>query len=133
MQAGAQAQTILVVDDEPLVLKLCSQILTQAGYSVLAASDGKSAIKVCESGAPIDAALLDVIMPGMNGPELADSLAKWRPEIRIVFMSGYQDYQLEKYRPFSFKWFLRKPFKPDVLLSVIRDAMSQPGPREHRS
>lgn len=130
MQGGARAQTILVVDDEPLVLKLCSQILDHAGYAVEAACDGKTALEICESGKPIDIALLDVIMPGMSGPELADRLAKLHPDVRIIFMSGYQDYQLEKYRPFSFKWFLRKPFKPDLLLATIRTALKEPRKRE---
>ena len=131
------ARTLLVVDDEELLLRLCLRILVPAGFRVLTADGGEAAVKICtEFQGSISVALLDVMMPKMSGPELAPYVIKLHPETSIVFMSGYEDYRLEKYRPFSFKWFLRKPFKPADLLAMIRiplEEVKKRGPRREEN
>jgi two-component system cell cycle sensor histidine kinase/response regulator CckA len=126
MQSGGKAQTILVVDDESIVLNLCSKILAQAGYRVLTAINAGDALDIARACKhSIEVALIDVMMPGVNGLVLADRLVKLHPEASLVFMSGYQDYQIAKFRPFEFKWFLRKPFKPADLIRIIQQPLEE--------
>jgi CheY-like chemotaxis protein len=87
-------QTILVVDDEPLVLRFSSNLLVKAGYDVLTAPDASIALEICQTArTPISLALLDVIMHGMSGPELADYL-EGMGVTRIMLMSGYPEKEL---------------------------------------
>ena len=119
-------RTVLIVDDEAVVVKLCSTILSRFGLQVLSATSGEAAINLCGTFTqPIDVALLDVMMPGLSGPKLGDRVVRLHPEAALVFMSGYEDYQIAKHRPFPFKWFLRKPFKPNELVTTIRAALNE--------
>src|SRR5689334_18519486 len=82
--------TILVVDDEPAVLKLCETILRRGGHEPLAATGAAEALKLLQDKADvIDFALLDVIMPVMNGIELAGRIRQKKPQLQVVLMSGY--------------------------------------------
>ena len=126
MHDFGKGATILVVDDQEMVVKLCARILDQAGFSVLSACDGDAALDICrESRESIAVALLDVVMPKMQGPELASRIIELHPEVSPVFMSGYEGYRVERYLPFSFKWFLRKPFKPEDLLDIIQKPLEE--------
>ena len=82
--------TVLVVDDEPTVLDTVRDGLTAHGYQVLKAASGEEALQVAQShqGA-IALALIDVVMPTMNGPELAHRLHQIRPDLKVLFMSGF--------------------------------------------
>lgn len=82
-------RTILVVDDDTWVRMLTRDVLVAAGYRVLEAPDGPDAIRVAERPGPIHLLLTDVVMPGMNGCELAARLAGARPDLKIMFMSAY--------------------------------------------
>ncbi len=83
-------ETILIVEDEKEVLKLCQYSLVPRGYNVLTASQPKEALSICEKHpGPIDLLVTDVIMPTMNGKELSERIAQLRPAIKILFMSGY--------------------------------------------
>ena len=85
-----RAGTILVVEDEPAILAVVLRILEGAGYRGLRASDGSEALRVSEAhDGAIDLLLSDVVTPQLNGPEIAERLARSRPEIRILFMTGY--------------------------------------------
>jgi CheY-like chemotaxis protein len=89
---AAAAETIMVVEDEPAVRVLVRQTLQQLGYTVLEASDGYEALRVIEGHAGgLHLVLTDVIMPLMNGRELATRLAVMRPGTRVLYMSGYTD------------------------------------------
>ena len=83
-------ETILVVDDDPFIRKLTVDMLTPLGYSLLQADNGANALKTSDAfeGA-IDILITDVIMPGMNGKELADAFLLKRPKAKVIFMSGY--------------------------------------------
>jgi PAS domain S-box-containing protein len=85
-------ETILVVDDEPSLRTLVVAILQPRGYTMLEAGSGAEALQVSQSfSGRIDILLTDVIMPGMNGRELAEAITAKRPETRIIYMSGYTD------------------------------------------
>jgi len=117
--------TILVVEDDPGIRDLSSKILRRYGYDVLSASDGDEARRISEGheGA-IDLLLSDVVMPGMNGPMVAEMLTRMRPGLKVVFMSGYTDSTvvrqgvMERDLPF-----LQKPFTPERLANKIVEVL----------
>jgi two-component system, cell cycle sensor histidine kinase and response regulator CckA len=89
--AAGGSETILVTEDEDIVRKVLDRALRKKGYTVLAANNGKEAVKISETYTkPIHLLLTDVIMPGMNGRELADSIMQKRPGLTVLFMSGYE-------------------------------------------
>jgi CheY-like chemotaxis protein len=119
---GRGSETILLVEDEPMVLRLVQDVLHDRGYNVLAAVRGEDALRLCGGHAgPIALLLTDVMMPGMNGRELAERLTVERPEMRVLFMSGYTDDAalrrgvLDDSMPF-----IQKPFRPDLLARTVR-------------
>jgi len=123
--AAGGSETVLVVDDSEPVLALTSRILDRAGYSVLTAPSGHWALSVAARHPhPIDLLLTDVMMPGMSGVELANQLAGSRPELRVLYMSGYQRSSDggESLLPGGAK-LLEKPFKPDALLRTVRSEL----------
>jgi two-component system cell cycle sensor histidine kinase/response regulator CckA len=82
-------RTVLVVDDEPLVLSVAARMLTVAGYKALTASSGSDALALClEEAEPIDVLLTDVNMPNMNGFELARRIVSHKANVPIMFMTG---------------------------------------------
>lgn len=84
--------TVLLVEDSEPVRRLVADLLEAVGYTVLAAETPFEALSLCEKeGAPIDLLLTDVVMPGMSGAELRDKIAAIRPEIKVLFMSGYTE------------------------------------------
>ena len=116
---------ILVAEDQEEVRLLTCMVLKSAGYEVIEAADGLEAMLVAEQfGRPIQVLLTDVIMPGMNGKELAAQLGRLHPEMRVIFMSGYtgrimsETGQIE-----STVEFLQKPFVPARLLEAVERAL----------
>jgi len=86
------SETLLIVEDEEAVRELARRILSAAGYEVLTAADAGQALLLCErSENPIHLMLTDVVMPGMTGPELAQRLSASRPEMKVLYTSGYAD------------------------------------------
>jgi two-component system, cell cycle sensor histidine kinase and response regulator CckA len=84
------SETILVVEDDPLVRKAAIRSLSAAGYRVIVAGSGREALEVAaREKHAFDLLLTDVIMPGQNGRELADELRRSRPDLRVLYMSGY--------------------------------------------
>jgi two-component system cell cycle sensor histidine kinase/response regulator CckA len=85
-------ETALVVDDDAAVRSAVREILQLTGYLVLEAHSGEEAVRICAGQeGPIHLLLSDVVMPVMSGPEVAQRLARMRPEIRVLYMSGYSD------------------------------------------
>ena len=118
-------ETILLVDDEPTVLTLCQRILNLGGYGVLPASSGEEALRLLQDRtATIDLALLDVMMPGMNGIELADRIQSANPSIRIVLMSGYGPNEVARVVGVGRYRIIWKPFKTESLLRMIENAVA---------
>ena len=84
-----RGETILIVEDDEGVRQYASEILRDLNYQVIEAKDAASALRLLEAGKPFDLMLTDVVLPGKNGRELADEVARRRPEVKVVFMTGY--------------------------------------------
>ena len=118
------SETVLLVDDEEGVRKLVSAVLQSNGYSVIEAGSGPAAVAAYEKNAhKIDLVLTDVVMPQMDGFELATQLAEKNAEVKILFMSGYRDNPIGSVDGKPKRPFLHKPFTPDVLLSKVRETL----------
>ncbi len=117
------SESILVVEDEAAVRRLAIDFLEIHGYKVLEAEDGDQGLRmVQESNETIDMILTDVVMPGMNGPEMAERIAELRPGIKILFMTGYDDGILEQSRAGDARM-VQKPFSIDDLLGQVREVL----------
>jgi PAS domain S-box len=126
-QSLAGKETILLVEDDPLVRGLALEILKSRGYSVLVAERPDAALEICRRhGGKINLVLTDVIMPGMNGREMADEILAMRPEVGVLFMSGYTDTAVMRNgNGGKLASFLQKPFSPTVLGRKVREMLDQ--------
>lgn len=117
--------TILVVDDEEAVRELVRDILVEEGYSVLAASEGPEALRICEEHTQaIHLLLTDVVMPKMSGVELGQRARTMRPDARVLYMSGYLDtHSVQRGALEPGAVFLQKPFTPDALLRKVQEVL----------
>ena len=118
-------ETILLVEDEEVIRRVITQSLESHGYHVLTAEDGSQAIAFCEgSDQPIDLLITDVVMPLMSGPQLVHRMASLRPELPVLYISGYTDHALvhQGHREAG-SAFLQKPFTPDVLARKVREVL----------
>jgi PAS domain S-box-containing protein len=118
-------ETVLLVEDEPGVRKLAQEVLARNGYAVLNAENGAEALRVCQTSArPIHLMVTDVVMPKMGGPESADQLKAIRPEMKVLFMSGYADRAIASHQVLSAGTpFLQKPFTPAALARKVREVL----------
>ncbi len=116
------ACTILLVEDDPAILRLARTSIESAGHRVLSATSGEEALKIAaDHPDAIDLLVTDVVMSGMTGIELADALAGERPEIGVVYISGYEEPSLsERRRLPSRALYLAKPFSAERLLETLR-------------
>jgi len=119
--------TILVVEDEESVRGLVRLILGETGYQVLEAADGERAIELCrEHEGEIHLLLTDVVLPGVSGPKLAEEIQQLRPDIKVVYMSGYTDNAIVHHGMLDEGIaFLEKPIKPRVLTESMRRYLSE--------
>lgn len=117
-------ESILVADDEPVVLSLTKVILGNYGYHVLIARNGPEALAAHQQSGPVDLLLTDVIMPEMTGPELVHELKRQETSVRCVFMSGYDHEHIQKQGVRELGCdYLRKPFTPEALLKKVRQTL----------
>ena len=117
-------KTVLIVEDEEGVRNLASGFLESAGYTVFSAKDGTEALGIAEkSDEPIHLLLTDVVMPNMRGPELAKRLKTLRNSLRIVYMSGYLEYNRGNEDFMDDGFFLQKPFSRDTLVCKVGEAL----------
>jgi PAS domain S-box-containing protein len=125
------AETILVVEDEPPVRALIASTLRRAGYNVIEAADGKAAVDMIEgSDGKVDLLLSDVIMPGMNGRELAERLRGFKPKLKVLYMSGHEDNTIAAHGVLpAGVAFLQKPAPLNAILQRVRELLqSTPQP-----
>jgi two-component system, cell cycle sensor histidine kinase and response regulator CckA len=116
-------ETILLVDDTEALREMIQRVLTGFGYTVLVAGDGAQALSVSEKfHGQIDLLLTDVVMPGIGGPELAIRLRMRRPTLRVLLMSGYDEYSFRAGGS-GYASFIAKPFRPELLAQKIRAAL----------
>jgi CheY-like chemotaxis protein len=118
-------ETVLLVEDEDEVRRLARDILQQLGYTVLESSGGPAALEIGRNqGRSIDLLLTDVIMPGMNGRELAEHLQPSHPELRVLYMSGYTADALEPRALLDAdRLVVQKPFTAETLAQRVREAL----------
>jgi len=128
LDAPSGTEMVLIVDDEPLVLRLCCTILSRQGYDVLGASSADEAIRYCEEDQKEPHLLLsDIIMPKLRGTALAERITRLRPNIRVLYMSGFDGREIPEYESLlrSAK-LISKPFTPRDLLVAVRAALDKP-------
>jgi PAS domain S-box-containing protein len=116
-------ETILVVDDEPSVGGVTRRALERYGYRVLLVSSGAEALELARKAEPIHLLLTDVVMPGMSGTALAGQLKELRPDLRLLFMSGYAADETALSGA-ALDNFIQKPFTPESLARRVREILS---------
>ena len=115
----APTDTILVVDDERGVRSLASEILEQAGFTVVDTGDPREALRMARAQT-FQLLLTDVVMPVMNGRDLAERVESFSRQTKVLFMSAYSSSVLAPGAPF-----IAKPFSPDGLVSAVRDVLTR--------
>jgi two-component system, cell cycle sensor histidine kinase and response regulator CckA len=126
-EANGGSETILLVEDDPAVRNLLGTILERGGYTVIGATDGDDALRVYEKHrARIDLVVLDVVMPGRNGKEVLEEIARSDPHAKALFMSGYTgDVVIGKGIHTETVDFLQKPLTVNGLLSKVREVLDR--------
>ena len=120
-------ETILLAEDEPSVRQLAAKILRQRGYRVIEAPDGRSALTAAATHTgTLHLLLTDVVMPDLSGPEVARRLLERRPDVRVLYMSGYTDDAVLQHGVMTKeKPFLQKPFTPAALAAKVREVLEE--------
>jgi PAS domain S-box-containing protein len=120
-------ETVLLVEDEPAVRLLLVEVLQELGYSTIEAADGASALPILKSQRRIDLMVSDVGLPGITGRELAELARQTRPELKILFVTGYARNAAVKAEFLGEGMdMITKPFAIDVLANKVRDILSAP-------
>jgi two-component system cell cycle sensor histidine kinase/response regulator CckA len=120
-----RAATILVAEDNPSVRTLTRSILELEGYHVIEASDGATALALAQCS-PVDLLVTDVIMPGMNGKELAARIEQLRSKVPVLYVSGYTEETIDRHAVLGpDDLYLPKPFSPDQLIEKVRQAFAE--------
>jgi PAS domain S-box-containing protein len=126
-QPGAQngtGQTVLVVEDEALVRLLVVDVLDELGYTAIEANDGPSGLRILQSAQRVDLLITDIGLPGLNGRQVADAARVQRPDLKVLFMTGYAENTGAASDVLSpGMQMITKPFAMDVLTRRIRDLM----------
>jgi signal transduction histidine kinase/ActR/RegA family two-component response regulator len=117
-------ETVLLVEDAPMIRRLARAIMERAGYTVVEAADAEQALEFADQHPCIDLLLTDLIMPGASGVELADQLRANRPDVHVLYMSGYTDNAVVRNGMLGESAaFLQKPFTPEELLRKLRQVL----------
>jgi CheY-like chemotaxis protein len=117
-------ETILVVDDDDLVLPAAKSLIEKLGYRVLTACNGPEALEILHQDTPIDLLFTDVFMPGgMHGPQLANAARRLRPELKVVFTSGFFEYAEIRQGLDPRIEQISKPYEPNALAEKLRDVL----------
>ena len=125
--AAWRTETVLIVEDEDTVRELACEYARSVGYKVLPARDGLEALALIENPEqPVHILLADVVMPQMRGPELAEHLRARRPLAKVIFMSGYLEYERDPEVLAGGNIFLQKPFTRDALVLKLEAALEVP-------
>ena len=123
IESTGEGEVVMVIDDEPTIRMLIAEVLADAGYSAIEASDGPAGLRVLQSSAKVDLLITDVGLPGgMNGRQVADAARTLRPDLKVLFITGYAENavvgngQLEKGMHV-----IAKPFEMERLAYKIRE------------
>jgi two-component system, cell cycle sensor histidine kinase and response regulator CckA len=125
-EVATGCETVLVVEDEPAVRSLIGRVLRKHGYEVIEAENGRVAEALIESNGTIDLVLTDVVMPEMGGRELAERIRRRKPDLPLLFMSGYtEDELVRRGVADGHTTLVEKPFSPVTLTRKIREAIDR--------
>jgi CheY-like chemotaxis protein len=117
---------VLVVEDSDGLRDLTRRLLERDGYKVLVAADAQAALRLFEEHERIDVLLTDIMMPGTSGPQLTTQLIGRRPELKVVYMSGYTEEAIVEHGVLNAGIaFLHKPFTSATLAGKIREVLDQ--------
>jgi two-component system, cell cycle sensor histidine kinase and response regulator CckA len=120
MAKAEAAPRILVVDDEESVREFAARALQNAGYEVAVATSGKEAMELAQRRGPFDGFIVDVVMPGMSGNELAQELRRSDPDAKILYFTGFSDRLFgEKQTLWAHEAFVEKPMTIRGLLEAV--------------
>lgn len=122
--SSSEGKRLLVVDDEPVILDAAQEVLSNLGFEVLAFDSPVNALEQAQTTfeSPVLCAVVDCELPGLSGPEFYDQIQKQKPDLPVVFISGYDQPELAKTcAKHPSKTFLRKPFRFDTLLERIEE------------
>ena len=119
-------KTVLVVDDNDIVLSVTAAMLDRHGYRVITSLGGKQAVELLEewTDIEIDVALIDIVLGDMTGPDVAKEIQRLRPQLPIIFMTGFPEHR--EFLAIQGQTVLRKPFTSLALVQKIREALDQP-------
>jgi PAS domain S-box-containing protein len=121
------SETILLVEDEAALREITCEYLQSRGYNVLSANSGMQALEICRSHeSPIDILMTDIIMPGIQGPELVKAALDMRPQMHVIYVSGYTDRGLEVATKETNAVLLQKPYSLADLGHTIRSTAAAP-------
>jgi len=121
----AAPATILTVDDDPDVREFANNVLAEAGYRVLEAQSGEAALRVIENEPEIQLILTDIVMPGLNGIDLARQVQARRPEMKVLYASGYWAHIVNS---LDGEQVVGKPFRAADLVNRVRRALGEAVP-----
>jgi len=129
VQAAENNETLFLVEDESAVRELNELVLSESGYKVLSAPDAQEALRQRPDAGGLDLLITDIVMPGLGGYELAQRLRSRRPDLKVLFTSGYTE---DKLGPFNRlppgTGFLQKPYRPEVLARKVREMLDAGSP-----
>ncbi|MBV9480049.1 MAG: PAS domain S-box protein [Acidobacteria bacterium] len=117
------SETVLLVEDEESVRRLVRETLESRGYKVMEAADGERALEMASTQKPVQLMITDVVMPGINGQELAKEIVKIHPRIKMLFLSGYAEDTIRQQALPAGTAFLQKPFTLQTLLRKTREVL----------
>jgi CheY-like chemotaxis protein len=120
------AETILLVEDEPVVRALVREMLEQHGYDVIEAKDPHDALRLSQEGTAFDLLFTDVVMPKLSGRDLAERIRLHRPGVKVLYMSGYTDLEIGSSIARAGTGFLQKPFTAPEVLRKVREVLDAP-------
>jgi len=126
MAHAAQGETVLVIDDEPLVRMLVTDVLRELGYAAIEAGDGESGLTILQSSARIDLLITDIGLPGeLDGGQVADAARKLRPELKVLFITGFaENAALSHGRIDAGMSVLSKPFALEALAARVKGLLA---------
>jgi PAS domain S-box-containing protein len=129
VRAPRGTETVLLVEDTAAVRAVTKQVLERQGYTVLEAPNGEAALRLArQHHGRIDLLLTDVVMPGLSGRQLAEQLTRARPDIKVLYSSGYTDDSVVRHGILEARnAYLQKPFAPESLARKVRDVLDASG------
>jgi signal transduction histidine kinase len=117
-------ETVLLVEDAPMIRRLAREVMLRAGYTVIDACDAPQALALLDKHGPVDLLLTDLIMPGPSGIELSEEVRRRQPRVQVLYMSGYTDNAILRDGMLGDSaTFLQKPFTPEELLRKLRSVI----------